>query len=453
VITDHLPEWLSTYVGEVSDELQVPNDAVALLALGAVSAAINGGATTMPTPTWAEPVSLYVLTLLASGEGKSPVYNRLLDPITEAFEDVTGIHQATDARTQTLRNRMNRKFVKQTETRVMRSVAQGAMSMEEAIGEVAAAERSITLFNNAAVPLKILTDTTPAFLIEALQDNNGRVVLATPEAEGLTNFRGGSKEAILKGFAGETLTKGRKSEGEVTIARPVLTCMLAMQPTVLPTLGSEMVDRGLMPRFLFSYPESMIGARESRPRLVSPESEEAYLGEMTRIVKSYSDSKAKLVLWDKIAVKEIGTWRDELEPLFAPGQLLAPMAAWGSKVRGAHFIRLATLLAIANGREVVAVGDCREAKAILRALMIDAKRAFGEMGASFSEDDLVHLMAIVNRIPDGTSFSKRDVMRRSNRFMAAPERCATALDKAVEEKLLTQQGGRNGGAATWTLAE
>jgi hypothetical protein len=73
VITNHLPDWLSNYITETADELQVPQDAVALLSLGAVSAAINGGANTMPTSTWAEPVLLYTVALLASGEGKSPI--------------------------------------------------------------------------------------------------------------------------------------------------------------------------------------------------------------------------------------------------------------------------------------------------------------------------------------------------------------------------------------------
>jgi hypothetical protein len=442
---------MRTYVGEVADELQVPEDAVSLLSLGAVSAAINGGASTMPTSTWTEPVALYTLTVLASGEGKSPTFNRLLDPVIDAFEDVTGVHQASDARYQTLRNRMNRKYVKRVEAESMRGVGKGSMSLEEAIAAVAEAERQVAMFNSNAVPLKVLTDTTPAFLYEALADNNGRVVIATPEAEGLTNFRGGSKEAILKGYDGETLTKGRKTEGEVTIARPSITMMMAVQPTVLTGLGADMVNRGVMPRFLIAYPESKVGARESRPRLVTPEAEEAYLHEMTRIVTEYSDPKPKLVLWDKAAVREIGTWRDELEPLMAPGQILAPIAAWGSKVRGGHFIRLATILAIANGRLNVNVQDCFDAKAILRALMVDAKRAFGEMGASFSEDDLVHLMAIVNKLPS-TTFSKRDIMRRSNRFMGAPERCAAALDKAVDEGLLVPSGGKTGGS-TWTVVE
>jgi len=103
-LTDHFPEWLATFVNETADELQVPHDAVALLSLGAVSAAINGGADTMPVLGWKEPVTLYTLALLASGEGKSPVYARLLDPVHAAFEEVTGVAAAKDAKYQRIRN-------------------------------------------------------------------------------------------------------------------------------------------------------------------------------------------------------------------------------------------------------------------------------------------------------------------------------------------------------------
>lgn len=442
MLTDHLPDWMRTYVRETADELQAPEDAVALLSLGAVSTAINGGASVMPVAGWTEPLALYTLTLLASGEGKSPVFARLLDPVSAAFAEVTGVNQAEDAKYQTARNRLNKKYIRRIETQALNQVVKGELSREEAIAVIAAAEREVALFNSTAVPLKVLTDVTPAFLMDALGDNDGRVVIASPEAEAILGFRGASKEAILKGFDGETMTKGRKTEGEVTIKRPVINMMLAMQPAVLGALGVDMVNRGVMPRFLIAFPESKVGHRASRPKLVTPEAEAAYLDEMTRIVRTYSDREVKYIAWQRAAVREIGTWRDEIEPLIAPDGMLGSIAAWASKVRGAHFIRLAGLLAIANGRDEVNLDDTAAAKAILRSLMIDAKRAFGEMGASFADDDLVHLMGIAGKVVSepGQAFSKRDVMRKSNRFMASAERCSAALDKAVEEGLLARAG-------------
>jgi hypothetical protein len=47
-------------------------------------------------------------------------------------------------------------------------------------------------------------------------------------------------------------------------------------------------------------------------------------------------------------------------------------------------------------------------------------------------------MAIVAKV--GPTFSKRDVMRRSNRFMADPQRCEDALVQAVAEGLIERKG-------------
>lgn len=439
-LIDFLPEWLADFCDETADELQVPVNAVALLGIGAAAAAVNGGANTCPTGTWAEPVVLYSLALLASGEGKSPVFSRLIDPVIEASMEVCDAKQG-DVLDQKARNRMVKKHLRSFETDQMRKVRASEISLDEAILAVAAEERMMKSAARSSnlLPVRVLTDASPAAVLDAMEANDGRLVVASPEAEALLNFRGGSKEAVLKGFDGETLTQARRTTGEVTVERPVVNMLLAMQPAVLGSLGADMVNRGLMPRFLISYPETMVGRRASRPTLVKPETIEAYEEGVRAIVERFASNKVTDIVWEPTAVKEIGTWRDEIEPMLAADGDLASITAWASKVRGAHFVRLAALLAIMDGRTTVGKGDALDAKAILRLLITDARRAFGAMGASFTNDDLVHLMSIVARVGEGV-FSKRDIMRKSNRFMAAPDRCQEALTKAVDEGLLTVDG-------------
>ena len=448
MLTDHLPAWMADYVTETANELQVSTDAVALLSLGALSAAVNGGANVQPVNDWKEPVALYTLALLASGEGKSPVFGRLLDPVEKAYETATGISGASDPKYQTIRNRVNQRVLKATETKLLRQVLAGSLTAEEMTAELNMVERGFSQFGNSMnVPLRVLTDVTPAALIDALASNEGRVVLATPEAEGLMNFRGGSMEGLLKSHGGEKLTQSRRGMGEVTIKRPVMTMMLAMQPSVLGKLGSDMVNRGVMPRFLISYPESKMGQRQSLTVLTTDETADEYYDHMVGIVEKYSAREVRTIGFENLARREIGSWREEIEPMLAPGAELGAIDAWGSKVRGGHFIRLAALLAIANDREMVTIADCTAAKAILRALIVDARRAFGDMGASFASDDTVHLMGIVSSKLNGEPFTKRDIVRRSNRFTDFPDRCSDALDRAVEHGLLTE--GRRGKVVTY----
>ena len=287
------------------------------------------------------------MALLASGEGKSPAFARLLDPVTKAAEEVHGVIKS-DVRQQQARNRMHKKYLRSTETSLMKQVKDGDITLDDAIIRLAYEEQQLkTSARSTTGPtLRILTDVTPAAVIDALEANDGRIIVASPEAEALLNFRGGSKEAVLKGFDGETLTQARRTTGEVTIERPVVNMMLAMQPAVLGSLGADMVNRGLMPRFLISYPETMAGRRASRPTLVKPETIEAYEEGIRSIVEKYATNKVTDIVWEPTAVKEIGTWRDEIEPMLAADGDLASVTAWASKVRGAHFVRLAALLAI-----------------------------------------------------------------------------------------------------------
>lgn len=448
-ITDFLPDWASRYVRETAFELQVPENAVALLTLGAVAAAVNGGANTMPLATWREPLNLYVLALLKSGEGKSPVFTRLLDPVRDAIDDLID-SPVGDLAQQQARTRLNRRLLKKFETQMFQAVAAKTVTLDEAVQAIAAEEARLRLDRGSEyLPIELLTDATPAAVLDALAKNDGRIVVASPEAESLLIFRGASKEGVLKGFDGELLRQSRRTTGELLIERPVINMVLSMQPTILGQLGPDMVERGLMPRFLISYPESQVGSRNSRPTIVSQEASEAYEVAIREIVERFArPGVIEDIRWDKTAVRRIGPWRDEIEPQLAPGGLLAPIGAWASKVRGAHFIRVAGLLAVMAGASVVSPDNADKAAAILRILTTDAVRAFGEMGASFTDDDLVHLMNLAKRF-DGP-FAKRDVMRRSNRFMAARERCDNALAVAVREGLLDQVGTEN--RPKWVVA-
>jgi len=437
-LTDYLPNWLGDFVTETAQELQVPANAVSVLALGAVAAAVNGGAQSSPTTTWSEPVALYTLALLASGEGKSPVFTRLFDPVLDASDMVTD-NQQGDLNQQKARNRMNKKFLRKYETKQMALVEKGEIDLDEAVVNVATEERRLRAHRiTNVVPIRVLTDASPAAVIDAMEANDGRLVVASPEAEALLNFRGGSKEAILKGFDGETLTQARRTTGEVTIDRPVVNMVLAMQPTVLGSLGQDMVNRGLMPRFLMAYPETLVGRRQARPMLVSIETRDAYGEAVSDIVTRFAKPNIVTIAWDRAALKEIGTWRLEIEPMLAQDGALASIGAWGSKIRGAHFIRLAALLTIMDGGTTVSVEHARKAKGICRILIDDAVRAFGEMGASFADDDLVHLLGVVKTLTG--QFSKRDVMRKSNRFMSNPARGQDAIDRAVAEGFLRKVG-------------
>ena len=68
----------------------------------------------------------------------------------------------------------------------------------------------------------------------------------------------------LKGHAGDLLKVDRRGRPPEYVERPCLTIGLAVQPEVLRGLASRpgFGGRGLLARFLYSLPESLVGRRQ-----------------------------------------------------------------------------------------------------------------------------------------------------------------------------------------------
>jgi putative DNA primase/helicase len=72
-----LPGFLSNYVTAVSESTQTPVDLAGILAL-AVTAAATSGLRIRVRPGFTVPLNLYLVVVLAVGEGKSPVYREMM---------------------------------------------------------------------------------------------------------------------------------------------------------------------------------------------------------------------------------------------------------------------------------------------------------------------------------------------------------------------------------------
>jgi hypothetical protein len=79
-------------------------------------------------------------------------------------------------------------------------------------------------------------------------------------------------EAFFKGHAGDDLITDRVGRPSVRIEWPAVTCGYAIQPEVIKGLvgKSAFRGRGLLARFLYSVPRSLIGQRQIAPRPVPP---------------------------------------------------------------------------------------------------------------------------------------------------------------------------------------
>ncbi len=76
-----LPPWLRDTAGAVAEFTQTPMDLAAMLILAVLASLLAKRVFVRVRNKWTEPLSLYILVALASGEGKSPVFRLLVKPV------------------------------------------------------------------------------------------------------------------------------------------------------------------------------------------------------------------------------------------------------------------------------------------------------------------------------------------------------------------------------------
>ena len=120
------------------------------------------------------------------------------------------------------------------------------------------------------LPRWLVDDATPEALAGLLA-TYGRIALLSPEGDVFDQMAGRYNQAAgpnlgvyLKGHAGDLLKVDRRGRPPEYVERPCLTIGLAVQPEVLRGLASRpgFGGRGLLARFLYSLPQSLVGRRQ-----------------------------------------------------------------------------------------------------------------------------------------------------------------------------------------------
>jgi replicative DNA helicase len=173
-----------------------------------------------------------------------------------------------------------------TETATLRRMADQAAAYAEAAASKAPIdqqeERQAEAIARAAeaanlvvppVPRWLVDDATPEALAGLLA-TYGRIALLSPEGDVFDQMAGRYNQQVgpnlgvyLKGHAGDLLKVDRRGRAPEYVERPCLTIGLAVQPDVLQGLASRpgFRGRGLLARFLYSLPQSLVGHRQPGP--------------------------------------------------------------------------------------------------------------------------------------------------------------------------------------------
>ncbi len=453
---DTLPPWLRDFVRAEAAATQTPPDLAGCLALAALATAAGGRFEVHPWDDWLEPVNLYLMVVLPPGAGKSPVFASALRPIQEWDEEAGRQAAPAVAQAEDLRR------VAEQALHRARDAAARANDADrpERLAEVARLSGELQAMRVPARPRLIADDCSPERLATLMQENGGRIAVLSPEG-GVFDMLAGryssggmpNLDHFLKGHAGDPIRVDRVGRAAEYVRRPALTVGLSVQPDVLRGLidrpGFE--GRGLLARFLYSVPVSLVGRRADDPVPMPAAIRAAYHSALVRLlaIDEPVDSARALTLSPPAAAR-LRQFRRELEPRLSEFGDLARVVEWGSKLVG-HIARLAGLLHLACYYELPwpAINQVEpatvEAAIELGAYFTEhARAAFDAMGRDPAIDDAHHLLKWFVR-NDCRQFTRRELYRMTRGRFRRVDDLNPALDLLERHGYLRREldGPRN----------
>lgn len=387
---------LQRFVEAIAVAFQVPVAMPAILALAVLAAAVAKRFAVRIRDGWTEALTLYVAAIMEPGERKTGTFGMLSAPVEEWEKGemaalAPGILEKTRARADAI-------------ARVNALSKKAASAMEEKTrlklqGLLKDARTELDEIQVPVPPRVLFDDATAESVGRLLARYGGRLATLASEGGIFETLAGRyannvpNLDLFLKGWDGkETWRRDRVAEGESAIVRsPILTLGLAVQPDVLRGLGAKQGfrGRGLIGRFLFVLPESLMGNRDVDPPPV-PADRRSWWGGTIRGLLDLPDERDEggEIVTQEIAVTRQGKdalleFAAEIEHLLKPEGDLRPISDWAGKLVGTT-ARLAGLLHLAdapgNIKMPVPADAILRAQEIARCLIEHNKAALAEMG-------------------------------------------------------------------------
>lgn len=421
-------EWLPGVFGQYAAALaefnQVPADLPALLLLGAVNAAALG--LYEVRSVWNEPMQLFICVSMNPSERKSPVFSAVRRPISEYESEEN-------------RRRAPLISARRTERAVLEKSLQRAVSKgenDEALRLTGELDKLPEI-----KPLQLIaSDATPEAVALLMKDNGGRITLMDSEGGIFDTMAGRYSNSVpnldvyLKGFSSEDVTVNRVGREPLFISSATIAAVLAVQPEVVKGVfgNAAMRGRGLVARFLWAQPPSMMGRRKIDVRPIP----EALSQEYSHLILSLLGKKRPAAPEPLVLTTEAGAafdkWRLEVENRL-PGDLQT-LASWGwaGKLCGLTLRIAGTLAVMKEARQI-------DANTLLTAVEISRWAIYHAQAVSFGiESNDSAAQRIVDKLTEKglQLFTRREIQRliqNQAAFKTAGRFDGAKLDAALKE--------------------
>jgi hypothetical protein len=385
-----LPPPFRDYASALAESVQVPADLPAMLMLTVGGATIAKHVYIQANSEWREPTNLYTVVALPPANRKSAIFNAVTAPLEHIEKLLT--QEACEKAKETRRQRE----IQEAALETVRREAVKATAAGDSLAYKRVVEMEDDLPPLPHVPRILADDVSPEKLATLLAENDGRIAIQSPEG-GLFEQMGGrynnnipNLDVYLKGHSGDNLRVDRVNRKTEFIKKPALTIGLTVQPDVLNGLVKKpgFRGRGLLARFLYSVPESLVGRRQVVTPAINPHVRIAYENSIRRVYQqaaSLGSSHHVVLTLSQTAKSHFRKFCEDLELTLGPGGALEPTSDWGGKLSG-QTLRIAAILHIyerGNVQGNMEISESTIHNAILIAMYLreHALAAFDLMGA------------------------------------------------------------------------
>jgi len=453
---DTLPPWLRDWVTALATALQCPVDLPAMLGLAVLALCAAKRYKAHVIQGWNEPLNLYVAVALKPGESKSPAFAAAIRPVSNF---VTEERRRTDPE---IRAAIARADVAAKRTDHLKTRAAKATAPEEYAKSLALVEEAVLEQGAIEVPVSlrlVLDDVTAESLEAVLRQQGGRIALMSDEG-GPFELMGGrysngvpNIDVYLKGHNGGNITTDRIGREGGTIHEPAITIGLAVQPDVIASLRDKkgFRGRGLLARFLWAMPESLVGRRAPDAPPVPLEVSQAYEEAITSLLRrptqrdETGEIKSQPMEFSAAAYELVVGLKAKNEGKLGLGGEYEDVADWANKLAG-ETVRLAGLLQLADhalepdATAPLSVGTDPMSRAlrITDYLVTHAQIAFDMMGADPVAGQARYIEAWIRRTFTAC-FTLRDAYQVLRAGFKAPAELVPPLDLLIDHEIIRRR--------------
>lgn len=396
-----LPQVIHDYIAALAIHTQTSVDMAAAIALGALAVCVQGKYVVEGKAGYTEPLNLYVVVIASPGERKSAVMQEVVGPIRR-YEK-----QVNEQMAPTLReNQAKRKDLQRQITRLEKRLERTADPELEL--ELKDCEYQLEDLPELKSVRYYADDCTPEALTSLLCANNGIFSVLSTEG-GIFDILAGrynrkpNLETWLKGHCGDEIRVDRRGREPEYIPRPTLSAVLTVQPSVLSEIMSNntMEGRGLLARFLYCTPPSLIGRRSFLTPPVPQSTAASYELLIQHLMELPTGECPSVLILSSDAQRSFSDFFLEHEKYLKEGG--RAISDWAAKYPGA-VLRIAGLLHLAQGNSSLEISyqTLRSAITIGRYFLLHAEFAYTQIATDLGIQQALLVIAKLKELGKDT---------------------------------------------------